>query len=356
MSKLRLTEHLMRALNWILFIMTALAVFGYYVDPRTTPLLALMGLGYPLLLLSNLLFIAYWAFKAKRQFWISLLAVVLSWGQLTTFYRIKTKTLVPDKETLDVMSFNVRMFNRYQWLEQDSVAANIKNLVDQAQPDILFIQEYYTYQETPSFNLPYSYIQATNDGKNYGLAIFSNYRIVRTGRVMYKSPGMTQNDEFIYADLVIGSDTVRAVNTHLASVKLDYRDYALLENPNAEPQEEVKKGLFTILERILHAFERRAHQVDILLQFMEETHLPVILAGDLNDTPSSRAYRRITHILEDAYVAAGSGFSSTYTRMPIPLRIDHLFFSQGFTIYDHEVLDEVKLSDHYPILVKCALP
>lgn len=354
-KKLGWVDRVIRLLNWAAAAAMALAVVGYYVDPRTTSLLALLGLGYPVLLAVNLLFVIYWGFKARRQVWISLLALVISWGQLSTFYRFRSgKQMVPAGPQLRVMSFNVRMFNRYNWIDQPGIAAEIKKTIESQTPDLLFIQEYYTYEETPKFSFPHSYIQVTNEGKNYGLAIFSQYPIIRTGRVPYHSPGESQNDEFIYADLLIGRDTVRAVNTHLASLRLDYRDYALLEHPNQEEQE-VKRGLFQILGRIQAAFRRRAHQVDALLKFLEKNRLPVILAGDLNDTPSSRAYHRITDHLKDAYTEAGSGFSATYVRSPIPLRIDHLFLSPGFMITDHRVIKDGPWSDHYPVVVTCGL-
>ena len=43
---------------------------------------------------------------------------------------------------LSVMSYNVRLFNKYRWIDKPNISEEIEKLIIQEDPDIVCIQEY----------------------------------------------------------------------------------------------------------------------------------------------------------------------------------------------------------------------
>ncbi|MEE1657141.1 endonuclease/exonuclease/phosphatase family protein [Microvirga sp. CF3062] len=83
---------------------------------------------------------------------------------------------------------------------------------------------------------------------------------------------------------------------------------------------------------------------------------PVILLGDLNATPRSRAYQRITAHLWDAQALARlpKPKATFPSRLPM-LRIDHVFVSRGIAVQRVEAVRTPPArvaSDHLPLLVE----
>lgn len=87
---------------------------------------------------------------------------------------------------------------------------------------------------------------------------------------------------------------------------------------------------------------------------------PLILAGDLNATPASRAYQRLVTILGDAQLAAPAPRprATFHTRMPI-LRIDHVFVSRCIEVLAAApVRTDLtrRASDHLPLVADLRVP
>ena len=107
----------------------------------------------------------------------------------------------------------------------------------------------------------------------------------------------------------------------------------------------------------------RLTQVDCLLGSHwiggESCREPLIMLGDFNTSPRSRAYRRLTASLRDAQIAAPyHKVSPTFpSRLPL-LRIDHVFVSHSVRVTRVEVprtpMARVA-SDHLPLMVEFQL-
>ena len=85
---------------------------------------------------------------------------------------------------------------------------------------------------------------------------------------------------------------------------------------------------------------------------------PVVLLGDFNAVPRSRAYRRIAGRMEDAQVNAGRRPQPTFpARLPV-LAIDHIFLSPEMKVTDVEVIRGRTAriaSDHLPLVASTEL-
>jgi len=107
--------------------------------------------------------------------------------------------------------------------------------------------------------------------------------------------------------------------------------------------------------------ERRAALRDAQLRFAREwaagSDVRTIVAGDLNATPWSYAFRRIERVGGLVNSQRGYGLELTFPAAGNPLvqvSIDHVLYSQGLRVIDRR-LGVPAGSDHLPVIVDLAL-
>ena len=103
-----------------------------------------------------------------------------------------------------------------------------------------------------------------------------------------------------------------------------------------------------ILGNIRQAFIKRAEQVEILRNEIENSPYPVIVCGDFNDTPVSYTYKNLKKDLKDSFVESGKGMGTSYQEFILPLRIDFILHDQKLLSDGYQVRD-VDYSDHKPV-------
>ncbi len=347
-----------------------LAVFGFilsflaaWISPQTIWWLALFGLAFEILFVINLFFVFYWLLLRSRRFVLSLLFVLLGIGKILGIFQInfqsENEKQLSENGYIKVISFNVRLFDLYNWFHNKETRQNIFEFLKKESPDIICFQEFYTSdKKDPAFRnadtLKY-YLQAAFSQLEYtvnlksdhwGIATYSKYPIVRKGAKHFAKKG---GNIFIMSDIKIGEDTVRVFNTHLESIHFGWSDYKFIQNlNNDEIEQDEIKGSLTILRRLKKAFVKRAVQVDVLHDSISASPHPVIVCGDFNDTPSSYTYSIISKNLTDAFRESGSGAGKTYAG-PFPsFRIDYIFHDKKIKSAAYRTIKE-KLSDHYPV-------
>jgi vancomycin resistance protein VanJ len=110
---------------------------------------------------------------------------------------------------------------------------------------------------------------------------------------------------------------------------------------------------------------KRYHQMSSLLE--EEIFPlggPVMLAGDFNTTDQSQIYRLFKKHLHNAHWEGGVGFGFTYpsysyklkgkVTLPSIVRIDHIFYSNHFSVIRAGTLKKSGGSDHLPVTAELA--
>jgi endonuclease/exonuclease/phosphatase family metal-dependent hydrolase len=102
------------------------------------------------------------------------------------------------------------------------------------------------------------------------------------------------------------------------------------------------------LQRLKTGFEKRTSQAEKVATYIEDSPHPVILCGDLNDTPVSYCYRQFNRLLSDAFVTSGNGVGTTYIGKIPSNRIDYIFYSESLKAADFQTHD-LDCSDHRPI-------
>lgn len=351
-----------RILLVINFITAALLIITYlsvYISPASSWIFAFLALSYPFILLFNVLFVIFWIAFRKWYFVLSLLCILLGWSSLKRFFQIQLKHPDPVimENTMSLLTYNVRLFNYYQWNKDTTSWQKIVDFVHAKDPDIVCFQEFITLPGTHHdidnlkkslVPLAYSHLYYTNRVPrkiNFGMATFSKYPIVRKEMIEFEE----SLNGSICSDIVLNHDTIRIYNCHLQSVRLrkDYNDLldSLIFNYSEKQLDELKD----ISVRMRQAYIQRAEQVDILVEHIKSSPYPVIVCGDFNDTPVSYTYNKLSGNLEDAFIESGSGIGNTFRGNFPYVRIDYVLYSPPFKSH-HYHSEKVYWSDHYPVI------
>ncbi|MDP4290237.1 MAG: endonuclease/exonuclease/phosphatase family protein, partial [Bacteroidota bacterium] len=356
----RVPEKLLLVINFIAAVALILSVMASTVSPAKLWFLALLGLAYIPLLLINILFIFFWIFLLRKWVIGSFLAVLVSWGNIGTHFRFRNSELdIQSPDTVKIMSFNVRLFDLYQWKSDKKykTRSRIFRMIKEQKPDLLCFQEYYS-NPSKGFNvrdtlnqnqdLKYNFVanfKSLEGLKEWGMAIYSRFPMFNKQRVPFTN---SLNSYFQYADIAKNGDTIRVFNIHFESIHFGQEDYLFINdigNQYSGKENFIENGQRLFL-KIGNAFSRRAEQVETVRRYVASSPYPVILCGDFNDTPASYVYNRMTSELKDSFCECGSGLSGTYPNLFFPIRIDFILHSfKAFTAFRYNVINE-DLSDH----------
>lgn len=336
----------MRLLDKLLFIFNSLLAFALllayllpHIPPKSFPFLSVLSLGVPLLILGNLLFLLFWAIRLKRQFLLSLLVLAVGYNHILSWIQFSGAGENNDDD-LKIMSYNVRMFNAYKWVDDDEIPQKITNFIQEKDPDILVTQEHYVGVAGLREIYPYSFTKLKDNGSEFGSAIFSKFPIIREHSLDFPQDG---NNNAIYVDIVKNEDTLRVYNIHFQSLNIKPEIHEL-------QSEDSKK----LIGRIGNGFKMQQMQAEILMEDVEGSPYKNIILGDFNNTAFSYIYRTIKgDKYQDAFRQAGNGFSQTFNINYFPLRIDFLLIDKNIKVSSYDVF-RVKYSDHFPVMTSIA--
>ena len=333
MKNLSFIKKIILVLNYIAALALLIGFVSPYLPAGFLSFLQFTSLIFPFLVLLNILFVLYWLLQFKKYVFISLLTLMLNYYHIQAIYQWSGKhTIEPKGFTL--MSYNVRLFNAYQWIKTKGIPVDISNYIKDQHPAILLLQEYRQDAHTDFSQYKYKHIVLKGKKRKAGLAIFSNYKIVNQGDLNFKD---TYNNA-IWADVLVGKDTIRIYNVHLQSYKI--------VNPNDLVDQDSEKVRIK-LQNVFNTQQRQARKVQANI---ENSKYATIVGGDFNNTAFSAPYRILKSGKQDAFVTAGNGFGTTWQFKYIPLRIDFILADDKyFNIENFETLNHIKFSDHFPI-------
>lgn len=341
-----------------------LSLFANRVNSDSLSLFAFLGLVFPILYVSQIFCALYWAVRWRWIFFVPLVALVINIGHAGLYYRFNF-TKVYDTQTttrsdLSIMSFNVMGIDSRYDSPEGSCAERIAELINNSSVDVVCMQEFNRTDESTEIfkttlgTMPYSRFRnmdpTQGERNGWGLTIYSAYPIVRSGVCNVDSMYVRS----LWADIVVGRDTLRVVNNHLqtTSISQDDRQHTLTRRIITDTLRSEKiRGLLTKLSR---NYRIRADQADLLSDFLHRSPYDLVVCGDFNDTPASYTYRKVRGDLTDAYIERGYGGDGTYKGFFNMFRIDYVMISDGLVV-DSYTQSDVELSDHAPVLVKLSL-
>lgn len=337
----------MYLLNMLLIWITFIAYVLPFLAPKMFPILSVLTLIMPLFFILNGLFFLYWAIQFKKRMVLSGLVLLLGITFINKFYKFSAKELPEDDKAFVVMSYNVRLFNLFKWLDKEDVPGNILSFINDKNPDILCIQEYSNSANIDLKVYRHKFILMQGNKIKTGQAIFSKFPIIKEGNIAFPN----SNNNVIYADIKKGKDIIRVYNMHLQSIKISPDVNEISENIDVINQEKSQM----MLSRISKAFKQQQQQAEIFKDHKKDCNYPIIICGDMNNSAYSYVYRGIKGGLKDAFEEAGVGFGKTYKFRYYPARIDYIFADAQMKVKKFETFSDFENSDHYPIMAELSM-
>lgn len=343
-------------LNQIFTFLTLVCYVNVFISPNDFWLAGFLALLIPFLQFSHLFFIIFWIFL--KNYWKSAYSVaILLIGAVFFNATFALSFSSNEKTDFSVLSYNVRVFNLYDHLNQHFKSS--QKMIDWAKnssSEIKCFQEFYQQKDSKIFNTiqqikekgtPNVFFQKTVAnyiGGEFGLAIFSKFPIINKGEIVFTNKSF---NNAIFADLLVGKDTIRVYNVHLQSMSIDEKSVAHTDS--------LQKNIWNLSRRLKKGFIARALQIDKITEHIKNCPYRIIFCSDLNDLPYSYTYFSLKKLLKNAFEESANGFEFSYNGKLFFLRIDNQFFSEGLQALHYETQKEMHESDHFPIKVDFSL-
>jgi endonuclease/exonuclease/phosphatase family metal-dependent hydrolase len=332
------------------------AILSQWISPGIAWPIAFFGLFFPMILLIQIVFFLLFLLMRSKAVVLPVLVILAGWTAVENTFQVSFSGGKANRTEnhVKVMTYNVRLFDFFEWSGQKNMAAGIFSYIRDQKPDILCLQEFLVQDpgkipmsriEKELDFLPYHHIEYnyTMQARKHGLAIFSRFPIVSAGHEHFAD----SRNMFIYADLKIANDTIRVYNNHLESIHFERDEFELIDNKE-DKSKLTREKISEIVKRMDHAYKKRALQAEIVREHRDQSPHPVIVCGDFNDTPVSYTTSKIRKGLFDSFRSGGSGLGITFPNMMAPLRIDYILHSKEMASSGYGI-GKVKYSDHRPV-------
>lgn len=330
--------------NIVLTVLTVLAYVLPFLAPKLFPLLSVLTLILPLFLILNALFFFYWLIRFKKQILLSACILLIGISFINKFYKFSNLDLPENSNDFKVMSYNVRLFNLFHWIDDNNIAQNIQSFINDKNPDILCLQEYSANAKVDLRVYQHKYILNLGNKITTAQAIFSKFPIINSGNIEFPN----SNNNAVFVDIKKGKDTLRVYNIHLESIKISPDINEISEGKEEIDQSKSER----IFKRISKAFKAQQVQAELIMNHKKDCSYPILICGDMNNSAYSFVYRKIRGDLNDCFEEAGSKFGETYNFKYYPARIDYIFADKNIKVNGFESFSNFKNSDHFPIMTR----
>ena len=360
------------SLNIVFIILLLLSGLATQISPETFVLPSFLSLGFNFLVIINILYVIFWIIRLKPHFIYSLFVLILLSTNIQNNFPIhlfgtdteeQIKQVGNNGKDINILSYNVKLFNFYE-KDQSGLSKTLEYILKR-DADIVCLQEYGFYNNDRFLSeddiidylddkYPYSHTayQMNPNGKSsYGIAVFSKFPIIAKGKVNYGS----KYNLTTFSDIDADGYIFRLFNCHLESNQFTSDDKKkMFESMSETDRNKITEATDVVTKKLSKASKVRAKQAESISAAIRESYIPVVVCGDLNDTPASYTYKKITGDLSDAFTSTSSGLGTTFNEMPFWFRIDYILHSKNFIAHKFHI-DKTELSDHYPISTQLRL-
>jgi endonuclease/exonuclease/phosphatase family metal-dependent hydrolase len=351
---------------WWANLIAVVILLATYLAPVVSPItswpLALLAMTFTFQLAVHAFFLIWWFLFRRKRMLLSGLVLLIGWGHIgdhIQFFGRDKANAEMKGAAVKVMSYNVRLFDLYQWSKSKQTRNAIFDMLRTEDPDILCLQEFFHSPDKIFFRTKEAllkdfrytgvherYSQRARLQQHFGIATFSTRPIVGKGNIEFPE---NPNNLCIWTDIALEQDTIRVYNAHLASYHFGDEDYKFIQELDTDVNTDtLKSGGLRILKRLRRGFRLRADEVQRIVDHMQDSPHPVLYCGDMNDVPMSYGYHLLRETLSDAFVESGRGAGGTYIGNLPSLRIDHILYGPEFDAWEFRTHPE-ELSDHKAI-------
>lgn len=348
----KLVIQLVAGANAATVVLMLLAGYSDRINPSDHPLLSIAGMTFPIFLLINLGFLAFWIIFKWRMAWIPVMGYALAYVPISIYVPLNPQKDVPE-DAIKLVSYNVAGYAGN--LEYQSGCFEvIRDYLAGQKADIVCIQEendawrrdvMREYAKLFPFND--SMVISNSRISLNALGIHTRFPIVKRERIGYNS---LANGSVAWW-LEVGTDTLIVINNHFESCHLNSADRQqyrqILHGEMARDSVRTESKLLLI--KLAEANEVRAPQIRAVREYAEaHSRYPVVVCGDFNDNPISYSRHYMAQQFTDAYAATGKGPGLSFNQKAFLLRIDHVFCSSGVQPFNCKIDSKIDASDHYP--------
>ena len=299
----------------------------------------ILSLAVPLLFFINISFFIFWLIRFQWPLLMIVLLFMIGYEELQLLYQFDDNGFSAENG-VSVMSYNVRSFNRFKWINSINIPDKIERFINKEDPDIICFQEY-SKKESPNFkNYPYKIFKPYVGSGQIGLCIISKLPLFNSKTINFTA----STNGGLYANFLWKKDTIRIYNVHFESVRIDFKDTLIASKYSQK-----------FRRKINETFKIQKTQVSQFNSINNENDHPEIICTDLNNNAFSEVYLNLKKGRKDAFLKKGMGFGATYNFLYFPLRIDFIMTNPKANILSYKT-HEVKLSDHKPISAIIKLP
>jgi endonuclease/exonuclease/phosphatase family metal-dependent hydrolase len=298
-----------------------------WIPPNFVGNLNLLSLGFPYLISLHIIFTFIWIFKRKKVAIAFVLGTFLFYNPIRRWVNFTPKNEnVKSIRDIKVLTFNVK-YGDFGW-------DKVKKYIKDQNADIILVQERDTNRALRQDLVKYP-----------SVILKTKHKILRQEELITdKSRGNS-----FYADVDINGKIVRIVNVYLEPFRL-HKSMLQFDGFGKEGGK-----ITTLLSHMIPTFKAHEDQIKKIRKVIDLSPYPVILAGDFNSVPNSYEYYNLGKDLQDAFLVAGNGSSSSFHDYKVPLRIDYIFSSKSIIPLSYKVDNSVQLSDHYPVIAEFLL-
>lgn len=322
------------------------------LNPAEYPRAAIFVLGFPLLLLLNLAFVAFWLVFSIRYVWLPFVGMLFSVSYIYDYCPVNWPSGRPEG-ALKLITYNTEFLGNGEKAEDGHYP--LVEYLAASGADIICIQEGVAQSKGPSAAYADSVMEAAGyhilrlkDGKAEPQFIYSRLPILSARRISYES----STNGSVAVELLYDGDTVLVVNNHFESYKLTPEDKERYKEIIKEPEkEDTESNSRALVRKMAVASRVRGPQADSVLNYIRESgREAVLVCGDFNEPPVSYSCHRMGTELASAFRQSGNGLGLSYNQKGFYFRIDHIFVSDYWRTYDTHVDKSAMWSDHYPLV------
>lgn len=296
-----------------------------YIPPSVFSMLNLLSLGFPLLIIADILLLLFWIFTWKKRavvFLVLSLCFIIPSRRWINFTSAKKET-----SNLKLISLN----GKFGKLGDEA----IYDYLNEQNADVVLFQEYDNKKPLNGF-------QYFENGRPI-TKIQSKFPIIQSGEIKTDA----NNAVCMFADIKVNSKIIRFVNVYMEPFFLDKK--MVRPTKDMEKNEEKAKK---VLHMLIPTFKKHQIQIDQIKDFVDASPYPVIIAGDFNAVPNSYEYYKISEGLQDVFLKTGKGSGTSFHDFKFPLKIDHVFASESIRPLSYKVDRSIRISDHFPVITE----
>jgi len=355
------------------------SAFSDLISPTVWIVAAYLGLFFPIILLTNLLWLSFLLLTRHWKMALILLGFFLCCSPRIWRYcplnfispEPITNVMVENGtekkcpiDTFRVLTFNTLMIDKSN-INRGTGELPAMDLVKNCGADVVCLQEYHVATSPKGYTqeklhdmvkkqYPYSHFVLNYGSKTTdGIMVFSKWplkikeEIDMSGKINYHAS---------YTILEYKGRDIALINCHLRTNEISKKNREVIKEQTKHFEVDSLKRMGQGVKQMTPSFITRTEQVSAIRRYLDkhentsDNSRPLLICGDLNDTPISFTYRSLRGDLGDTWEDAGLGMGISFREAPFWIRIDHIFHSKHFHALDIDVLREEKSSDHYPVM------